>query len=187
MEDLILVLGPPCSGKSSLADPLGRRLGLPVVSRDAIKELAFERLGWSDGAWSQRVGALSYALIDYFIGALLRGNGSAILESNFSADGLASIAGTLAATGKEAFTVYTHASPETLRTRFLARANDATRRHPGHVDTTRVEDMEQQFRYDLRPLLRRLPGRIMEVDTEERDPGEIITAVLANIRRSGQS
>lgn len=45
---LILVSGPPASGKSYLARLFAERLTLPLYSRDAIKETLFDTLGWSE-------------------------------------------------------------------------------------------------------------------------------------------
>jgi len=60
---LVLVTGPPASGKTSLAQPLARHLGLPLLGKDTIKEVLFDSLGTGDRAWSRRLGAASYAVL----------------------------------------------------------------------------------------------------------------------------
>ena len=48
MNRLIIVTGAPGTGKTTLALDLSRRLGLPVLSRDDLKERLFDRIGWKD-------------------------------------------------------------------------------------------------------------------------------------------
>ena len=45
---LLIVNGLPGSGKTTLSRELAPRLGLPLISKDDIKELLFDQLGWSD-------------------------------------------------------------------------------------------------------------------------------------------
>ena len=42
---LLVVTGPPCAGKTTLAAQLGLELSLPVVHRDVLKEILFDTLG----------------------------------------------------------------------------------------------------------------------------------------------
>jgi predicted kinase len=80
---LVLISGPPCSGKTRLGDWLAQAFKLPVFHRDGFKELLFDSLGWSDLEWSQRLGGASYALLYHAAEALLRAERSVIVESNF--------------------------------------------------------------------------------------------------------
>jgi tRNA uridine 5-carbamoylmethylation protein Kti12 len=61
MSWLIIVTGRPAAGKSTLAKWLGQRLDMPVLSKDGIKEILFEELGWHDREWSKRLGRASLA------------------------------------------------------------------------------------------------------------------------------
>ena len=45
---LIIINGPPGSGKTHLGRFLARELWLPYFSKDGVKELLFDSLGWSD-------------------------------------------------------------------------------------------------------------------------------------------
>jgi hypothetical protein len=80
---LIIISGPPCSGKTRLGSWLAEQLKIPLFHRDGFKELLFDRLGWSDLEWSQRLGDASYGLLYYAVEALLQAECSLMIESNF--------------------------------------------------------------------------------------------------------
>ncbi len=63
MTSLVLITGPPASGKTTLAVPLASLLDLPLVSKDVIKEALFDSPGHGDREWSSRLGAASFAVM----------------------------------------------------------------------------------------------------------------------------
>lgn len=67
---LVLVNGAPASGKSTLAARLARELALPLIAKDALKEVLFDTLGAPDHARSRELSAASYDLIYAVIGSL---------------------------------------------------------------------------------------------------------------------
>ena len=80
---LIVVTGPSCSGKTTLAAQLGRDLSLPVIHRDVLKETLFDTLGWRDRAWSRALGGASYDLLFSVLESFLQAGSPCIVESNF--------------------------------------------------------------------------------------------------------
>jgi dephospho-CoA kinase len=48
VRQVVVVSGAPGAGKSTLAVPLARALGFPLVSKDVIKESLFDSLGQVD-------------------------------------------------------------------------------------------------------------------------------------------
>ncbi len=57
---LVVVTGPPAAGKTTIAREIARRLHLPLIAKDTIKEALFDGLGTGDLAWSQRLGTATY-------------------------------------------------------------------------------------------------------------------------------
>ena len=80
---LLIVTGLPCAGKTTLARRLALALNLPLVTKDDLKELLFETVGWTDRAWSKRLGQAAYESMSYFIDTQLAACYPLILECNF--------------------------------------------------------------------------------------------------------
>ena len=82
MRALVVVSGAPGAGKSTLAVPLAAGLGLPLLSKDVIKETLFDGLGHVDAdglASSRRLGAAAMELL----WRLAVGCPSVVIEANF--------------------------------------------------------------------------------------------------------
>jgi predicted kinase len=82
---LVLVTGPPGGGKTALAAPLARGLGLPLLSKDELKESLFDSLGTGDPEWSRRLGRAAVALLFVVAARELEAGRSLVLEANLVA------------------------------------------------------------------------------------------------------
>jgi predicted kinase len=136
---LILVGGAPGRGKTTLARLLADELGLPLYSRDRLKEVLLDVLGASDRAASREIGRASHALLFAIVDVLMDASVDVIVESNFRR-GLSE--GDLRSLVAKAPTVLLHcrtSREETVRRYFerLARG----KRHEGHYDEEAVADL----------------------------------------------
>lgn len=177
---VVIVTGLPGSGKTALARRLATDLRLPVVHKDAIKEMLFDTLGWSDRAWSRRLGLASIRLLFQFVETQLAAGRSVVAECNFAPQYATDDFRALQAQYGCAFCqVYCFAETETLVQRFLERAATAER-HPGHVELANREEFEESLRAggcDPLPL----DGPLIRLDTTDFAAVDY-PAVLASVR-----
>jgi energy-coupling factor transporter ATP-binding protein EcfA2 len=149
---LVLVTGPPASGKTTLAKPLARQLGLPLLGKDTIKEALFDTLGTGDRAWSQQLGAASYEVLLTLAGELP----AAVLDANFYPD---HGPGLLQACPRP-IEVFCRCPAAEVERRFTRRA---PARHPGHVDHILDAQLKAALDGGVGPL--GLGGPVLEVNT----------------------
>lgn len=174
---LVLVTGPPASGKTTLAEALSRELEWPCISRDAFKEILFDELGWSDRAWSQRLGRATWPLLYHIVAEELGAGRSLIAEANFSAALDAAVFARLPQF--RAIQIYCTATPETILERFAARARDGGR-HPGHADESISAEIAAGLDADRWAPLD-LEGERIDVDTSTGEPIDAV-AMAERIR-----
>ena len=79
----ILITGIPAAGKSEMARFLGRELGLPVLSKDRIKELLYDTVGFQSRAEKVRLGTASMEIMYDMAEQLMACRQAFILENNF--------------------------------------------------------------------------------------------------------
>lgn len=129
MTRAVLVNGVPATGKTTIARALARRLDVPVLELDVVKEVLFEELGHreADREWGRALGRASLGSI----WALLAGfpaDSTVVLEAWFRLPPHGHVLRGLEQAQVDRWAeVWCHADPDVLVARYAAR-----RRHPGH-------------------------------------------------------
>jgi predicted kinase len=135
MTDLVIILGRPASGKTTLARRLAAELSVPILSKDDIKEALFEVLGCSDREHSRRLSDASFAAQLRLAETQLEVGLCCLLEGNWRAEHAGGVLEVLARTGARAAQVWCRASAGEIQRRFAARI-----RHPGHLDCAELAE-----------------------------------------------
>ena len=163
----VAVSGPPGSGKSTVAEPLARELGLPLIAKDTIKEALMDALGVRDVEASKRLGA---AAIEVMLAVAAASPVGAVLDCNFRR----SLAvGDLRLLPGRVVEVFCRLDEDVAWGRFEARAGT---RHPGHFDEERSRE-EPWGDEATEPVDGGWP--VFEVDTTEAPD---VDAVVAFVR-----
>jgi len=82
-DRLVIVGGAPATGKTTLARALGASLGLPVITKDDMKESLAEPFTTGDLAWSRQLGSAAYGALFTVADRILAAGHGLVLESNF--------------------------------------------------------------------------------------------------------
>jgi predicted kinase len=178
---LIIVTGRPAAGKSTLAKWLAQELGLPVVSKDRIREILFGQLGWADREWARQLGRVSIDLIFYFAQTQLAAGQSIILDNAF--DPKLSEPRFLELkeqTHAEIIQIICDATSATLYQRFIERAEKGNR-HPGHGDSEVQDELWASLQRELAPHMD-VGGKLIEVNTDDYSALDY-PQILAQVKR----
>jgi predicted kinase len=167
---LVVVTGPPASGKSTLARELAEELSIPFVSKDELKERLYEEIG-SGGEVEDAIERSALAILYSVTQSNLRAGVSVLVESNFDAS-----SDVAPLREMDARIVQIHCGGDTDElVRSFAERSASGGRHPGHRDDP---DDAGEVRRKIEagcwdPL--DLPGELIELDMsgDEVDPAEV--------------
>lgn len=128
----ILVTGIPAAGKSSMARKLAVHYQIPMISKDDIKEILFDDLGFNSREEKVKEGIAAMHIMYYMSEQMMRVKKPFILENNFEFISKEELIKLLNEYEYQAITVTLTGDYPTIYQRFLERNENPTR-HRGHV------------------------------------------------------
>lgn len=158
---IVLISGPPASGKTSIARPLAEALGFALLTKDDIKESLFTSLNGppNDLAYSRQIGSAAMNIL----WTLAPHCPQVVLEANFrtrSSLEREQVAALLRRPGARLVEIHCRIPLEEAARRFAQRARDE-RHHPAHA--LREMSLEQLAEY-AEPFGM---GPVITVDTKQ--------------------
>lgn len=123
----ILVTGIPASGKSTIAEIISKHFSIPLISKDTIKEIMFDEVGFNSRDEKVKLGNASMNIMYYMAENMMKCGMDFILENNFeycSKEGLENI---LYKYSYKAITVTLTGDYEKIYQRFVKRDKSAER------------------------------------------------------------
>lgn len=176
---LVVIQGAPGSGKSTLARRLRQDVTLPLLGKDDIKELLFDRLPQVDREYSRVQGMVSFEMLYAFARTFLQNGHSIIIEGAFHTELSRKNIGTiLKETGAEYLEIFCDLDEEIRRERFLTRSLDGSR-HPAHMDTVAMTPTTNYQQLGL--------GECIRVDTSAPITEEVYGGILEKLRSAAQA
>ena len=148
----------PSSGKTTVAEGLARRLQLPLIAKDEIKESLYDSLGAGDVNSSVALGGAAYALIFALARTTLDSGASLIVEANFFRDQAAEFA---ALPEHRLVQFHCEAPLDILLERYASRS-----RHAGHHDAEKIKELPARFQSGAHDALN-LRGEVIGLDTTQ--------------------
>lgn len=79
----ILVTGIPAAGKSTMAETLAEHFNLPVISKDRMKELMYDDIGFQSREEKVKLGIAAMNIMYYMAEQFMKRNQAFLLENNF--------------------------------------------------------------------------------------------------------
>jgi predicted kinase len=140
---LVIVNGPPASGKSTLGKEIAAELGIPLLSKDAIKEEMYDSLGKIERKISRRLGETSMRLMYTVARKILDADLGVVIEANFY-HGISEKDLSKLIAVSDAVMVHCTAPEEVLKRRYIERAQSGER-HPVHDDANRADELSKDL------------------------------------------
>lgn len=165
---LIIVSGPPCSGKTTLAKSIAQKFNLPLITKDSLKEILFDTVGWKDREWSKKIGSASFSIMHYILDSLMATGQSIIIEGNFKTEFESQhLSPRLNKYNYRSVQIMCQCDGQILFERFKQRSESGNR-HPGHCDTGNYDELKESLLLGKYPPLA-LKSKIIIFDSTNLD------------------
>jgi predicted kinase len=141
MSYLILVAGLPGTGKTLFARYLSKKISIPMVSKDLLKECLFDTVGFKSRQEKMALGVAACGIMYHVADLHLEIGQPVILENNFENASKPGLCRLIEKHTCKTVTVKFFAEANVLAKRFMLR-DKSPERHRGHVINTQYPEPE---------------------------------------------
>jgi adenylate kinase family enzyme len=130
---MIIITGASATGKTTFSKNLANKFGLPIISKDEIKELLFDYLGIKDEKWATQLGVTSFELSYLFCEKLCQTGKTFVIEGNFENKYSSKVFSEIKSRyNYKVLQIYFYSQLDILYDRYVKRDNSGNR-HLGHI------------------------------------------------------
>ncbi len=137
----ILMSGLPASGKTTVAEYISKKMNLSVISKDDIKEILFDTIGFTSRENKLKLGIASSGIMNHIVEKMMQNNLPFIVDNNFENTGASEIKNLVKKYSYDAVTVLVDGDIDIIYGRFIER-DKSPDRHRGHVVNTMYPEKE---------------------------------------------
>jgi predicted kinase len=163
MRRLILIFGDLASGKSTFADILSKRTGIPAIKKDRIKEILADTVGFETREENLALSRATFEIMLHIFERSAEAGEGLILESNFREGELKRLAAIADEAGYKILSLYLTADTKLLYGRFNERRKMG--RHRAHL-TAEFESFEGFETYLIGQRAEYIPGDIVRINAD---------------------
>lgn len=142
----ILIAGMPASGKSRFAEWISKKRNVPYMSKDSMKEILFDHIGFKSRAEKVALGNTAMDILYYFAEEQMKAKLPFIIENNFEDCSREGIMKLLGKYDYSPITVLFDGDIEVIYKRFIER-DQSPQRHRGHVINTEYPEKGEKIPY----------------------------------------
>ena len=135
MKKLLLIRGDLATGKSTFANILSKRYNTNIFSKDTIKEVLGDTIGFSNREENLKLSKATMELMFFIFSENCKLNKDLILESNFHKNEIERLNKIASDNDYEMLILDLYGDFEVLHKRYLNRIHNENR-HPVHLSTT---------------------------------------------------
>lgn len=183
MKKLLLIMGDLATGKSTFAGQLSVRFDTNLFTKDAIKEILGDTIGFSDRAENLKLSRATGELMCFLFAQFAKLDKDLILESNFRLAELEKLHAIAAEYDYQVLTLVLRADVQILHSRYLNRMHNENR-HPVHLCTQ--FNTTEGFRDYLESIRSaRIPGDVIHINADDfsyQTDGTLLQALDAFMR-----
>lgn len=162
---LLLMMGDLATGKSTFSDILSNRYDVNVFTKDSIKEVLGDTIGFANREENLKLSKATVELMTFIFSEFAKLKKPLILEANFHGAELERLQEIAAANNYEVLILIMRGDVNVLHKRYLNRIHNENR-HPVHLSTT-FENFDDFKKYVEDARKEEVNGNVIQINADD--------------------